>query len=153
MRRPAFVFIVSASAVLLPGCPPADPEPEPYVQRAPWEALSPGERDEFMEARFSPVMKALFQEFDPDMYGAFACATCHGADAEAMAYAMPADVAAIGLSDIPVDEIEDPERREVGIWMDEVILPEMGRMFEQEITLEGSSCLDCHPFDATLPGG
>ncbi len=35
--------------------------------------------------------------------------------------------------------------------MDEVILPEMGRLFEQELTLEGSSCLDCHPFDASLP--
>lgn len=125
--------------------------PDPYVQPAPWEQLNPGERDEFMERLFSPVMGEHFRDFDPETYAVFVCATCHGPDAEASDYAMPADLAPIGLGDVPVDEIEDPERREVALWMDEVILPEMGRLFEQELTLEGSSCLDCHPFDASLP--
>jgi hypothetical protein len=152
MRQPALPLVVIAALLLHgPGCPtePA-PGPPPYVQPAPWDELTPAERDMFMEELFSPVMKEHFQAFDPARYAAFSCVTCHGEDAEATGYAMPADVGPIGLSDVPVEEIEDPERREIAVWMDEVVLPEMGRLLEQELTLQGASCLDCHTFEAGL---
>ena len=137
---------------LLTACPSADEAgPAPYVQPAPWEELSPAQRDEFMERLFTPRMAEEFRDFDPETYEVFGCVTCHGPDGEDDGYAMPADLGSIGLGDLPVENIEDPTRREVAMWMDEVILPEMGRLFEQELTLEGASCLDCHPFDASLP--
>jgi len=150
-------FLLAFSALLGLGCPSAGssepPTPAPYVQPAPWEELDADERKVFMERLFNPVMDGHFRDFDPETYAAFGCATCHGEDGEEQGWEMPSDaVESISLADTPVEDIEDPERREVGIWMDEVILPEMGRLFEQELTIEGASCLDCHPFDATLPG-
>lgn len=107
-----------------------------------------------MERLFLPAMEEHFVAWDPDAYAVFVCSTCHGPDGEAVAWEMPSEVVpSIGLSDIPVEDIDDPERRAIAVWMDEVILPEMGALFEQELTLEGASCLDCHPFDPTLPGG
>ena len=136
------------------GCPSSDePTPPPYEQPAPWALLDLDQREEFMERIFMPVMAEHFREFDPDAYEVFVCATCHGPDGETIFWEMPNEaVAPISLADTPVEDIEDPERRAVAIWMDEVILPEMGRLFEQELTLEGASCLDCHPFDVSLPG-
>lgn len=140
--------------MLLVGCPSAgESGPPPYEQPAPWEQLNLDQREEFMERLFMPVMAEHFRAFDPDRYAVFMCVTCHGPDGETIFWEMPSEaVAPISLADTPVEDIEDPERRAVAMWMDEVILPEMGQLFEQELTLEGSSCLDCHPFDASLPG-
>lgn len=138
-----------AVLLLVTGCPTAAPEPEPYVQPAPWVELDYDEAIEFMTRRFTPTMRELFVDHDGEAYSGFACATCHGRDGESVFYEMPADVEPLRFGDLPVEDIEDPERRATALWMDEVVLPEMGRLFEQELTLDGASCLDCHPFDSS----
>ncbi len=139
--------------LVLPGCPSVAPvpEPDPYVQPAPWVELDLDEATEFMTRLFSPTMRSLFVDQDAEAYRDFACVTCHGPDAADVFYEMPAAVAPLTFGDLPVEDIEDPERRQTALWMDEVVLPEMGRLFEQELTLDGASCLDCHPFDSSLP--
>lgn len=124
------------------------PEPDPYVQPRPWIDLDYDESVEFMTRLFTPTMGHLFVDFDADAFSGFSCVTCHGPDAEELSYEMPAVVDPLTFGDFPVEDIEDPDRRAMGLWMDEVVLPEMGRLFEQELTLEGASCLDCHPFEA-----
>jgi hypothetical protein len=130
-------------------CPTAEaePEPEPYVQPAPWEDLGLQQREDFMTWVFNPAMHTLFTDRDPDLYADFGCETCHGEDPEDIDYEMPANVSALTIDDVPVDGIDDPERLEQATWMEEAILPAMADMFEQEMTLAGSSCLDCHPFE------
>ncbi|MCP4870150.1 MAG: hypothetical protein GY898_15690 [Proteobacteria bacterium] len=142
LRTPAALALLLS----LLACGEVEPDPEPYVQPAPWEQLNFEEREEFMTWVFSPTMEDLFLAEDPALYDGFECETCHGDDPH---YEMPAvDVIdPLTLDDVPVDSIDDPERLEVALWMEETILPAMADMFEQEMNLEGASCLDCHPFE------
>lgn len=132
--------------LLLAACPPveAEPEPEGYVQPGPWETLSYDDRNQFMLRLFEPAMRELFVEHDAEAWADFDCESCHGEDPEAIDYAMPVDITPLTFDDIPVEDIEDPERRATGLWMDEEVLPLMAELFEQEMVLEGASCLDCH---------
>ncbi len=131
--------------LLLASCVPVDePGPEPYEQPGPWDSLGFDDRFEFMVRLFEPEMKELFVEQDPETWADFDCVSCHGTEAAELDYAMPVDITPLTFDDIPVENIEDPERRELGIWMDEQVLPLMADLLEQEMVLEGASCLDCH---------
>ena len=147
-------LLLSVALCLLLGCPTdggdEPPTPEPYVQPAPWEELDYDQAIEFMTRLFTPTMREVFVEYDAETYSGFNCITCHGEDAESIFYEMPANVSPLTLDDLPVDEIEDPERRAVALWMEDVVLPEMGALFDQELSLSGASCTDCHPFDTSL---
>ncbi len=144
-----FALMLPLAALLL-GCPTSpepEPEPTPWEQPAPWDELSFDERELFMTWIFQPRMTEIFLEHDAELYDGFDCESCHGEDPEAIDYEMPADVDPLTLDDIPVENIEDDERRATGLWMEEVVLPEMAELLEQPMTLAGSSCTDCHPFE------
>ncbi len=102
----------------------------------------------FMTRLFTPTMRAFFVEYDAETFGGFACVTCHGTDAADVFYGTPAVVGSLTFGDLPVEDIEDEERWVVALWMDEVVLFEVGRMFEQELTLDGASCLGFQAFDS-----
>jgi len=140
-------WIFAGLVLACAACPAPEPEPEPWVQPAPWEELSFDERELFMTWIFQPRMKAIFQERDAVAYDSFDCETCHGEEPAANDYAMPAAIEPLTFDDLPVDGIDDPERLALALWMEDVVLPEMAAMFEQPMTLEGASCLDCHPFE------
>ncbi len=140
----------TALSLVLIGCPSTadeEPEPEPYVQPAPWEDLGLQQREDFMVWVFQPRMAELFREHDAELYTEFECETCHGEDPEDIDWEMPANGTPLTIGDVPVENIDDPERRAEAEWMEAEILPAMAEMFEQEMTLAGSSCLDCHPFE------
>ena len=149
--RPLLLLLLLLPGLGCPTAPEPDPAPEPYVQPAPWVDLDYDQAIEFMTRRFTPAMRELFVAWDAEEYAGFNCITCHGEDPDAVFYEMPAAVSPLTFADLPVGAIEDPERLEVALWMDETVLPEMGRLFEQELTLDGASCLDCHPFDSSPP--
>lgn len=147
MHRSLLAFAIITAPACAPA--PADPDPDPYVQPAPWEELDYDQAIEFMTRLFNPAMRDVFVEYDAETYSGTNCQTCHGPDGESIFYEMPATISPLTLADLPVDEIEDPERLEVALWMEDVVLPAMGRLFEQELTLAGASCTDCHPFDTS----
>src|SRR5204863_3505383 len=75
-----------------------------------WAELDRPERLAFMTDEVEPMMRAIFQERDPQRFAAFGCPSCHGPDPEGSDYAMPAFLGALPLEGtIEAAEQRNPE--------------------------------------------
>src|SRR5688572_2501744 len=54
-----------------------------------FDKLSDEDKIKFMKTKVMPVMKPVFQKFDPKEYANFGCKTCHGKDPQKRKYEMP----------------------------------------------------------------
>jgi hypothetical protein len=107
-----------------------------------------------------PNMARTFQRFkgsaDPDM----TCATCHGADAEQVNYAMPHGLPALDPARMPDPHGSDPKEARMVRFMIEEVTPAMAdlvgvplgegarrsdRIDGNATPKRGFSCFNCHP--------
>ena len=103
-------------------------------QREPdeWAPLSWEERHDLMTwsllPAMMPVIKQTFATADPELN----CRTCHGANAEAVAYAMPNGLPPLDPRHMPSGKVADAMRRDVTPLLSEILgKPE--------------TCFSCHP--------
>jgi hypothetical protein len=109
----------------------------------PWAKKTREERMAYMGAHVLPAMKKVFQKHDPKAYEGFGCATCHGADAEAVDYEMPNDLYALPEGDPVAEAMEYDE--EVANFMTAEVAPAMERLLARGAGAKGESCFTCHP--------
>lgn len=129
--------LLTAGLLALASCGPG----EVRVNAAPltasgdnrWEDAPFARRHEVMTFTVLPSMGNLFQRHRGDARPELACVTCHGEDAEAVAYRMPN-----GL--IPLDPNDLPQTAEAR-WMAEVVTPRFDRMIRGGGT---TTCFSCH---------
>ncbi len=111
-----------------------------------WENLSKADRAEFMKQVVMPTMKKEFQEFDPEEFAEFDCATCHGQGAA------PGGDFEMPNPDLPVLTMETfqnpPEEDKLILeFMSMTVKPQMANLIgepEMTQTQEGFGCMECH---------
>ena len=81
-----------------------------------------------------PVMERTFATADPELN----CRTCHGANAEAVAYAMPNGLPPLDPQHMPTGKVADAMRREVTPLLSEIL----GKT---------ETCFSCHPSAQVQP--
>jgi hypothetical protein len=84
-----------------------------------------------------PNMGRLFQRFEGKAAPDLTCRTCHGADAERVAYAMPHGLPALDPRRMP-----DPSGR-VARFMAEEVTPQMADLLG--VDRARFTCFHCHP--------
>ncbi len=114
-----------------------------------WSARSWEDRHDVMTFAVLPNMARLFQRFrgsaDPDM----TCATCHGADAELVHYAMPHGLPALDPAHLPDPNGPDPREARMAKFMIDEVTPAMADLIgvrpDDRDAKHGLSCFNCHP--------
>jgi len=96
-----------------------------------------------------PNMARLFQGFDRTPSPEMACTTCHGADAERVAYAMPHGLPALDPARMPDPRSDDPNEARMTKFMTDEVTPAMADLLGvprfDPTTGRGFSCFSCHP--------
>jgi hypothetical protein len=110
-----------------------------------FDKLSHDDKVKFMKTKVMPVMKPVFQKFDPKEYANFGCKTCHGKDPQKSKYKMPnPDLKPLDFAAIKAGK-EEPKMVE---FMSKQVKPQMAKIFgEPEMSAtepNGFGCLDCH---------
>ncbi len=114
-----------------------------------WATDSWEDRHDTMTFLVLPNMARTFQTFfgkkDPDM----TCETCHGNDAEAVAYKMPRGLPPLDPRHLPRRDASNPNEARMAAFMIDEVTPRMARMLEtppyDPATRTGFSCFSCHP--------
>ncbi|MGF1468146.1 MAG: hypothetical protein ACFCGT_18660 [Sandaracinaceae bacterium] len=122
------------SAIALLGIHPPD---------KPWAEMTHEEREWDMVGRFLPIMQELFADLDEERWGHIECESCHGEDAEAREYEMPAPtMIPIPAEGTPSYEAAKNAQPRVTQYMEQTIVPTMRTLlgFGDE-----GSCSTCHP--------
>jgi hypothetical protein len=90
-----------------------------------------------------PNMARTFQRLRGRPDPTLTCRTCHGKDAERVAYKMPHGLTALDPAHMP-----DPDARTVRFMTTEVV-PQMARILGVPVydpsTKQGFGCFNCHP--------
>lgn len=141
------VQIVSLLTIVV-ACRARAPEPAPTAEA--WRTMSWEDRHDVMTFAVLPNMARLFQRFqrspDPDM----TCATCHGADAELVHYAMPHGLPALDPARMPDPNGPDPREARMAKFMFDEVTPAMADLLGVRAASNGNpghglSCFNCHP--------
>jgi hypothetical protein len=85
-----------------------------------------------------------FQEFAGTPYPELSCFSCHGSDAEQVAYRMPHGLPPLDPGHLPTPSDPDARRARFAKFMIEEVTPLLGELLDAP----GVSCNTCHP----LPG-
>jgi hypothetical protein len=111
--------------------------------RATWE-----ERHDVMTFAVLPNMARSFQRFRGASVPDLTCRSCHGLDAEAVAFKMPHGLSALDPQHLPVPGSASPRAR-MAQFMFDVVVPEMTELIGVEgydrRTGRGFGCFNCHP--------
>jgi hypothetical protein len=126
--------------VLFAACEDAEPEPT-------WAERDFDERFRYMNDVVLPTMKDIFEAYDPERFAGFTCTNCHGPDAAAQDYAMPAFLPALPLEGtLEAAQARDPET--TAFMLDEVfptiVLLLDEEKFDHETAPDGFRCTRCH---------
>jgi hypothetical protein len=114
-----------------------------------WIAMSWEDRHDVMTFAVLPNMGHLFQRFRgapaPDM----TCRTCHGQDAERVAYKMPHGLPPLDPSHMPDANSHDATEAKMAKFMTEEVTPAMADLLGETRSApgqkQGFSCFNCHP--------
>ncbi len=95
-----------------------------------------------------PNMAHVFQRFagtnDPEL----TCRSCHGQDADQVAFAMPHGLSALDPKHMPDPKSADPKEARITRFMIDEVTPTLARLLDQplrdEHTGRGVSCFSCH---------
>lgn len=115
----------------------------------PWSEMVRDDREMDMVARFHPIFREIFQEFEPEHFTEFGCESCHGSDMRERDFAMPS----AALPPVPMAGT-DAYRAMAGQhprdvqFMEETVTPTMQTMLGMGATF---TCNGCHPV-AETPG-
>lgn len=83
-----------------------------------------------------PNMARLFRQHDASPMPTLACVSCHGKNAEAIQYRMPADLPALDPAHLPA-----PETSATARFMIEEVTPTM----QELLGARSFNCFRCHP--------
>jgi hypothetical protein len=144
VRRLALLVPMGAAACAAhaPATPSAAAVPA-AAHRDAWAPLTWEDRHSEMTFRVLPNMARLFQQHDRTPAPDLTCRSCHGEDAEQVAYAMPHGLPAL-------DPRHMPDRRDERVrFMTDEVTPRMADMLG--IDREDFTCFGCHPTSARTP--
>jgi len=113
-----------------------------------WGALTWEGRHDSMTWVVLPSMARLFQQIQGTEYPEMSCRTCHGSDAEAVAYRMPHGLPPLDPNRMP-DPLERSPRGHMAKVMADEVMPLMVQLLEvpayDPATKKGFGCFGCHP--------
>ncbi len=109
----------------------------------PWSTMSHDDKEMDMIARFLPITKEMFQEYDASRFADFGCESCHGTDMREREFAMPsAQLPAVPAAGTPAYQNMASALPEMTHFMEEQVTPTMGTMLGMGDTF---TCNGCHP--------
>ncbi len=125
------------------------------VAASSWKKLSWEDRHDVMTFAVLPNMARAFQRFRgasaPDM----TCRTCHGADAEKVAYEMPHGLPALDPRHMPSVDSPDPKEARIAKFMFDEVTPQMADLLGVPLydpeTHARFGCFSCHPSTGGAP--
>jgi hypothetical protein len=144
LRRLALLVPMGAPACAAhsPATPPAGVA-NSGAHRDAWSPLTWEERHSEMTFRVLPNMARLFRQHDRRPAPDLTCRSCHGEDAEQVAYAMPHGLPALDPRHMP--DPRDARAR----FMAEEVTPRMADMLG--IDRADFTCFGCHPATSKGP--
>ena len=110
----------------------------PVAGRDAWRGLTWEERHDAMTFRVLPNMSRAFQAFQGKPVADMTCRTCHGENAEQVAYAMPHGLPALDPARMP-----DPRNDRTARFMTDTVTPLLAVVLE--VDRARVSCFTCHP--------
>lgn len=128
---------------------PATTEPTAGSDEPAWASMSREQRGQYMNDVVLPRMRTLFQEFDAEEFGEVNCATCHGENAEAVAFHMPNTLHPLNPAELPaMFQSQDPEVQRIAQFMAGPVEHTMAELLGQEPydpeSQQGFGCFGCH---------
>ena len=135
--------------LLLGGCAgraPGVPQPEaisraPAAQPSEWDQASWEQRHDSMTWLVLPAMARKFQAFAGSRYPQLSCFSCHGADAEEVAYRMPHGLPALDPARLPSAQSHDAREARYAVFMTNEVTPTMRELLGKP----NLTCMTCHP--------
>jgi len=113
-----------------------------------WATMSWEDRHRAMTFLVHPNMARLFQRFQGKRYPDLTCRTCHGADAESVAYTMPRALPPLDPRHLPAPS-DGGARGRTAKFMLEEVTPQMADLLGvapyDAKTGRGFGCFNCHP--------
>lgn len=110
-------------------------------------SLTKAEKKAFMQDKVMPTMKGLFVAYDATRFGDMNCGTCHGADAQANGYKMPA-VFALDPANMPQMNSPNAKAAKAATFMHKEVVPTMRALLGADPfdpgTGKGFGCFSCH---------
>lgn len=153
--QPTRSILFAISAAVLLACGASTPAPEAPAGPAPSEGaaaptarkfadLSEDEKVEVMMTNVMPTVGKSFKEFDPERYGKFSCASCHGPDKNPDPRAV---LPQLTLSNGGMEKLSSAQP-EMMKFMIERVVPEMAAALGEKpydpATQQGFGCGGCH---------
>jgi hypothetical protein len=120
------------------------PRPERAMARAgndEWSRTNWEGRHDTMTWLVLPTMARKFQAFAGTEYPELSCFSCHGADAEQVAYAMPHGLPALDPDHLPSPHSSNAREARYATFMTDVVTPTLAALLEKPDV----SCMTCHP--------
>ncbi|HLK39993.1 MAG TPA: hypothetical protein VKU41_24725 [Polyangiaceae bacterium] len=142
---------VALAPMVLVACAtgPARPSTPARTRAGDWLAMTWEERHDVMTFAVLPNMARAFQRFRGSVAPDLTCRTCHGPDAEAVAYRMPHGLSALDPSRLPARDDGDPNVARTVRFMQDEVTPAMADLLGVPLARPGEplgfSCFHCHP--------
>ena len=116
-------------------------QPAPAANADEWEGASWEQRHDTMTWLVLPTMARKFQAFSGSRYPELSCFSCHGADAEQVAYRMPHGLPALDPAHLPNAQSHDPREARYAAFMMNEVTPTMRELLGKP----NLTCMTCHP--------
>jgi hypothetical protein len=126
---------LSACSPARPGTAPAPSSPATARTGDDWSSMSWEDRHDLMTWTVLPNMSPVFQKVFATPDPSLSCRTCHGANAEAVAYKMPNTLPPLDPARMPTGPVADAMKR--------AVVPEMTQLLGTTV-----GCFTCHPTQA-----
>jgi len=88
-----------------------------------------------------PNLARLVQEFEGEKEPRLSCFTCHGRDAELVAYAMPRGLPSLDPKHLPDRHSADAREAKLAAFMADEVVPRFANMTHDP----NVTCFTCHP--------
>lgn len=142
-------FSRAAAAILASTLASACAASAPPTPRAPttWEKASWEDRHQTMTFAVLPNMARAWQRFEKTEYPELTCRRCHGANAEAIAYKMPADLPPLDPARMPSASSSNAREARYAKFMTDEVVPQMLALLDAKPWdgRAGFGCFSCHP--------
>jgi len=129
------------------------PVATPRREAPTWPTSSWEDRHSLMTFAVLPNMARAWQEHDGAPDPTMTCRTCHGANAEEVAYRMPNTLPPLDPAHLPSRTSRDPREAKTARFMFDVVVPQMTELLDappyDAKTGRGFFCFDCHPKGGT----
>jgi hypothetical protein len=114
-----------------------------------WDASSWEERHDTMSFVVLPNMARLFQRFEGTQYPELTCRSCHGRDADQVAFAMLHTLVPLDPKHLPDPRSSDPREARIAKFMTDEVTPTFAKLIDAPP--DSVSCFSCHVRKETQP--